>query len=47
VRSEAGSFKSVNSRKIKKRRKTSDSGRAYTGNEYASKKAGYEKEGQA
>jgi ribosomal RNA-processing protein 12 len=40
VRSEAGSFKSVNSRKTQKRRKTSDSGWAYTGNEYASKKAG-------
>jgi ribosomal RNA-processing protein 12 len=39
VRSEAGSFKSVNSRKTQKRRKTSDSGWAYTGNEYASKKA--------
>ncbi|CAK7352344.1 unnamed protein product [Dovyalis caffra] len=40
ARSEAGSFKSVNSRKAQKRRKTSDSGWAYTGNEYASKKAG-------
>ncbi|KAJ6957598.1 RRP12-like protein [Populus alba x Populus x berolinensis] len=40
VRSEAGSFKSVNSRKTQKRRKTSDSGWAGTGNEYASKKAG-------
>uniref|UniRef100_A0A6N2L0E4 Uncharacterized protein n=1 Tax=Salix viminalis TaxID=40686 RepID=A0A6N2L0E4_SALVM len=41
VRSDAGgSFKSVNSRKTQKRRKTSDSGWAYTGNEYASKKAG-------
>lgn len=41
VRSDAGgSFKSVNSRKTQKRRKTSDSGWAYTGTEYASKKAG-------
>ena len=41
VRSDAGgSFKSANSRKTQKRRKTSDSGWAYTGNEYASKKAG-------
>ncbi|KAJ6862737.1 RRP12-like protein [Populus alba x Populus x berolinensis] len=35
-----GSFKSVNSRKTQKRRKTSDSGWAGTGNAYASKKAG-------
>lgn len=40
-RSEAGSRLSMNSRKtqIQKRRKTSDSGWAYTGSEYTSKKA--------
>lgn len=41
ARSEAGSYLSANSsRKTQKRRKTSDSGWAYTGSEYASKKAG-------
>ncbi|KAH8505512.1 hypothetical protein H0E87_012659 [Populus deltoides] len=40
ARSEAGSFKSLNSKKTQKRRKTSNSGWAYTGSEYASKKAG-------
>lgn len=40
VRSEAGSRLSESSRKTQKRRKTSDSGWAYTGTEYASKKAG-------
>lgn len=41
AKSEAGSHLSVNSRRIQKRRKTSDSGGwAYTGNEYSSKKAG-------
>ncbi|KAK9275403.1 hypothetical protein L1049_022667 [Liquidambar formosana] len=41
VRSRAGSYVSVNSsRKTQKRRKTSDSGWAYTGSQYASKKAG-------
>ncbi|KAL6537719.1 hypothetical protein OROHE_012346 [Orobanche hederae] len=40
VRSEAGSHLSANSRKTQKRRKTSESGWAYTGKEYASKKAG-------
>nr|GLL17907.1 RRP12-like protein [Ipomoea trifida] len=41
VRSEAGSRSSMNSRKTQtqKRRKTSDAGWAYTGNEYSSKKA--------
>ncbi|GAV70952.1 NUC173 domain-containing protein [Cephalotus follicularis] len=40
-RSEANSFMSVNSsRKTQKRMKTSESGWAYTGSEYASKKAG-------
>lgn len=40
TRSEAGSYLPVNSRKTQKRRKTSESGWAYTGSEYASKKAG-------
>lgn len=40
ARIEAGSVKSLNSRKTQKRRKTSNSGWAYTGSEYASKKAG-------
>ncbi|KAL6220887.1 hypothetical protein ACLB2K_008640 [Fragaria x ananassa] len=40
ARSEAGSHLSVNTKKIQKRRKTSESGWAATGNEYASKKAG-------
>ncbi|KAL3332457.1 hypothetical protein AABB24_032833 [Solanum stoloniferum] len=40
VRSKAGSRFSENSRNTQKRRKTSDSGWAYTGTEYASKKAG-------
>ncbi|PRQ47070.1 hypothetical protein RchiOBHm_Chr2g0095731 [Rosa chinensis] len=40
ARSEAGSHLSVNTKKIQKRRKTSESGWASTGNEYASKKAG-------
>ncbi|KAF9680361.1 hypothetical protein SADUNF_Sadunf06G0113200 [Salix dunnii] len=40
ARSEAGSFKSLNSWKTQKRRKTSNSGWVYTGSEYASKKAG-------
>ncbi|MCE3049221.1 hypothetical protein HAX54_044413 [Datura stramonium] len=40
VRSKAGSRFSESSRKTQKRRKTSDSGWAYTGTEYASKKAG-------
>lgn len=39
ARSEAGSYMSVNSKRNQKRQKTSDSGWAYTGNEYASKKA--------
>ncbi|KAK6147593.1 hypothetical protein DH2020_018505 [Rehmannia glutinosa] len=39
-RSEAGSHLSANSRKTQKRMKTSESGWAYTGKEYASKKAG-------
>ncbi|GAB4838105.1 hypothetical protein Ancab_027636 [Ancistrocladus abbreviatus] len=40
VKSEAGSYLSMNSsRKAQKRRKTSESGWAYTGNEYVSKKA--------
>lgn len=40
ARSEAGSIMSMNSsRKTKKRRKTSESGWAYTGSEYVSKKA--------
>lgn len=39
VRSQAGSHLSVNSRKAQKRRKTSESGWANTGAEYASKKA--------
>ncbi|XP_010533237.1 PREDICTED: RRP12-like protein [Tarenaya hassleriana] len=40
ARSEAGShFSAGSSRKIQKRRKTSESGYAYTGSEYASKKA--------
>lgn len=39
VRSRAGSHLSVNSRKAQKRRKTSESGWANTGAEYASKKA--------
>ncbi|XP_022961179.1 RRP12-like protein [Cucurbita moschata] len=40
-RSEVGShFSNVSSKKIQKRRRTSDSGWAYTGTEYASKKAG-------
>ncbi|GFP87210.1 rrp12-like protein [Phtheirospermum japonicum] len=39
-RSEAGSHFSANSRKTRKRVKTSESGWAYTGKEYASKKAG-------
>ncbi|KAL3642880.1 hypothetical protein CASFOL_013695 [Castilleja foliolosa] len=39
-RSEAGSHYSANSRKTQKRVKTSESGWAYTGKEYASKKAG-------
>lgn len=38
-RSEAGSHLSANSRKTQKRRKTSETGWAYTGKEYASKKA--------
>lgn len=39
-KTEVGSFVSRNSsKKVQKRRKTSDSGWAYTGNEYASKKA--------
>nr|XP_048334915.1 RRP12-like protein isoform X2 [Ziziphus jujuba var. spinosa] len=37
--SEAGSYMSVNSKRNQKRQKTSDSGWAYTGNEYVSKKA--------
>ncbi|XP_008242327.1 PREDICTED: RRP12-like protein [Prunus mume] len=40
VRSEAGSYWSVDSKKTQKRRKTSESGWAATGKEYASKKAG-------
>ncbi|KAM3395018.1 RRP12-like protein [Capsicum galapagoense] len=40
VRSKAGSRFSESSRKTQKRRKTSDSGWAYTGTEYASKRAG-------
>lgn len=40
VRSKAGSRFSESSRNTQKRRKTSDSGWAYTGTEYASKKAG-------
>ncbi|GJV45364.1 RRP12-like protein [Tanacetum coccineum] len=40
ARSQAGSNRSVNSRKAEKRRKTTDSGWAYTGSEYSSKKAG-------
>ncbi|XP_060189622.1 uncharacterized protein LOC132618605 [Lycium barbarum] len=40
VRSKAGSRFSESSKKTVKRRKTSDSGWAYTGTEYASKKAG-------
>ncbi|XP_062091199.1 uncharacterized protein LOC133797338 [Humulus lupulus] len=39
-KSEAGSRRSTNSKKTQKRQKTSDSGWAYTGNEYANKKAG-------
>ncbi|XP_057767673.1 uncharacterized protein LOC130987961 [Salvia miltiorrhiza] len=39
-RSQAGSHKSASTQKTQKRRKTSDSGWAYTGKEYASKKAG-------
>ncbi|KAL3532733.1 hypothetical protein ACH5RR_006254 [Cinchona calisaya] len=39
-KSRADSHLSVNSRNTQKRRKTSESGWAYTGNEYASKKAG-------
>ncbi|KAK6139544.1 hypothetical protein DH2020_026713 [Rehmannia glutinosa] len=39
-RSEAGSHLSANSRKTQKRMKTSEGGWAYTGKEYASKKAG-------
>ncbi|KVI01141.1 Armadillo-like helical [Cynara cardunculus var. scolymus] len=40
MRSLAGSNTSVNSRKAEKRRKTTESGWAYTGSEYSSKKAG-------
>lgn len=40
ARSEAGSYLSVDSKKTQKRRKTSESGWAATGKEYASKKAG-------
>lgn len=40
ARSEAGSLFSVNSVRTQKRRKTLESGWAYTGTEYASKKAG-------
>ncbi|KAJ8751028.1 hypothetical protein K2173_016209 [Erythroxylum novogranatense] len=41
VRSETGSYRSAKSaKKLHKRQKTSDSGWAYTGKEYASKKAG-------
>lgn len=40
VRSEAGSRRSMNSKKTQKRQKTLDSGWAYTGSEYANKKAG-------
>ena len=40
ARSQAGSNRSVNSRKAEKRRKTTESGWAYTGSEYSSKKAG-------
>lgn len=39
-RSEAGSLLSASSRKTQKRMKTSETGWAYTGKEYASKKAG-------
>ncbi|KAH6818389.1 ARM repeat superfamily protein [Perilla frutescens var. frutescens] len=39
-RSKAGSHMSASTRKTEKRRKTSESGWAYTGKEYASKKAG-------
>lgn len=39
-RSKAGSHMSASTRKTEKRRKTSESGYAYTGKEYASKKAG-------
>ncbi|KAK9705625.1 hypothetical protein RND81_07G071800 [Saponaria officinalis] len=38
-KSEVASFAPKNSKKLQKRRKTSESGWAYTGNEYASKKA--------
>ncbi|PON84609.1 Coatomer beta subunit [Trema orientale] len=40
IRSEAGSHRSMTSKKTQKRQKTSDSGWAYTGSEYANKKAG-------
>ncbi|KAL6277373.1 hypothetical protein ACE6H2_020974 [Prunus campanulata] len=40
ARSESGSYLSANSKKTQKRRKTSESGWAATGKEYASKKAG-------
>uniref|UniRef100_A0A803NT89 RRP12-like protein n=1 Tax=Cannabis sativa TaxID=3483 RepID=A0A803NT89_CANSA len=39
-KSEAGSRRSASTKKTQKRQKTSDSGWAYTGNEYANKKAG-------
>ena len=39
-KSHADSHLSINSRNTQKRRKTSESGWAYTGNEYSSKKAG-------
>lgn len=40
ARSEAGTYVSDSSRKAQKRRKTTETGWAFTGNEYASKKAG-------